>query len=100
MPRRCAEAHERREVIEQVIAVLSQAIADGGRLGGLQVGEAHGRHFGFRLDLFGESMGETFNALNDEVEGLAHAHGIGVVLDIHRGGPKWIIPPPMVHCSA
>ena len=72
----------------QVLGVGGQAVAQGRRLGGLQVGEGHQRQVGVGFDLEGEGFEQAMQAVQEQVEGLAHAQHVGVVFDIHRSGAQ------------
>ena len=83
-----AQTSEVLPIGPQILGVLGQPVADRRRLGWLQVREGHRRRVGPLLYALGERQEHAPQTLQDQVEGLARAQGIGVVLDIHRGSAK------------
>jgi len=84
-PQRLANALKFAQVDQQVMAILGQAITEGRRLGGLQVGEPHASMIGPVFDQTCQmsQYGPEFPA--QEVQGLAQAERVGVILNIHTG---------------
>ena len=69
---------------QQILRVLRQPIADGGRFRGLQVREGHRRRVGIAFDLRGEGEQQRIETRQHQIERIAHPHGIGIILDVHR----------------
>ena len=80
-----ADAVQLIVVGQQVLCVLRQPVAHGGRLCGLKMRERHGRRIGPAFDLLGKGHQQRGQLRQDQVQGVPDAEGIGVILDIHRG---------------
>jgi len=82
------EAVDRLKVLEKILGILAQAIAQRRRLGGLDVRIGHDHRLRLCLDPLHQGGQQGHQALAHQSQRLAQAQGIGVVLDIHARRAK------------
>ena len=82
---RAAFAGDAPAVFEQVLRPHREPVAEGGRLGWLDVRECHHRQVGILVDFIGKRGKQAVERSDDEIERAPQAEGVGVVLYVHAG---------------
>ena len=82
------QPNEVRHVHGDVLAILSEPVANRRRFGWLEVGERHGRRVRPRVDLVGERAHELVQLATHNAQTVSQAQRIGIVLHVHGGGSE------------
>ena len=75
-------------IVQEILTILRQTVAEGGRLSRLQMGIGHRNRIGLSLDTRRQGAQDLIQQREQHVAGIAHSQRIGVIFDIHAGSAQ------------